>query len=70
LIRLGVLTIKALATNIGLGDLPKMVEKRKIHVQVPQKINERVEQAKKETGLTKSEIMRDGLLKKLRELGQ
>lgn len=46
-----------------------MVKKTKIHVQVPEKIDERVREAKKQTGLNKSEITKDGILKKLRELG-
>jgi predicted DNA-binding protein len=40
----------------------------KIHVQAPDKIHRRLENASERTGLTKSEMVRDGVLKKLREL--
>lgn len=39
-----------------------------ITVVLPEKINSRINKAKKETGLTKSEIARRGMLRELDEL--
>ena len=40
----------------------------KIHVSAPEKLHDKLERASERTGLTKSEITRDGILKKIREL--
>jgi predicted DNA-binding protein len=39
-----------------------------LHIKLPEKLNERLEQAKEDTGLTKSEIARSGLLVELNRI--
>jgi predicted DNA-binding protein len=41
---------------------------KQIHLSAPDELHQKLEQASERTGLTKSEITRDGILKKIREL--